>query len=238
MYCNKKILAIIPARGGSKGIPNKNIKELLGKPLIGYTIEAAKQSKYIDEVVVSTDSETIKTVAKKFGAKIPFLRPQSLSDDYAKSIDVVIHCVKYLEDLNEYYDYIILLQPTSPFRTNIDIDIAIETIISININSLVSVCEVEQNPVLMRIIENNKLRKIINYERLDLRRQDLPSYYIFNGAIYINSRDMLFEKKCFVDENTMPFIMSKEKSLDIDTYVDFDIAEILMKENKNDKDRQ
>ena len=231
MYKNKKFLAIIPARGGSKGIPNKNIMAICGKPLIAYTIEAGKKSKYIDEIIVSTDSDIIKVIAQQYGAKVPFLRPEELSNDSAKSIDVVIHAIDFYKNNNMSFDYVILLQPTSPLRTFEHLDKAIEKLIESNRTSLVSVCEADENPVLMRTIENEKLKEVISFEGTNLRRQDLPTFYIFNGALYINSNDMLINKKKFVDENTIPYVMDKESSIDIDTMLDARLVELIIKES-------
>jgi len=231
MYKNKKLLAIIPARGGSKGIPNKNIMSICGKPLIAYTIEAGKKSKYIDEIIVSTESDVIKVIAQQYGAKVPFLRPKQLSNDSAKSIDVVMHAIDFYKSNNTNFDYIILLQPTSPLRTFEHLDKAIEKIIECNKTSLVSVCEVKENPILMRSIENEKLKEIISFEGTNLRRQDLPTFYMFNGALYINSNDMLVHKKKFVDENTIPYVMDKESSVDIDTMLDARLVELIIKES-------
>lgn len=234
MYKNKKILAIIPARGGSKGIPHKNIMKICKKPLIAYSIEAAKESKYIDYILVSTDDTCIKEVSLSYGAKVPFLRPDEISTDRAKSIDVVLHGIDYLKEHNENFDYVILLQPTSPLRTSDDIDTAIESVIEANKDSLISVCECSENPILMRTIEREKLKPVLEFNGDNLRRQELPTFYVFNGAIYINKVDMLQNKKEFVDENTMPFIMDSTKSIDIDNMIDAKIAEMILKENKND----
>lgn len=230
MYKNKKFLAIIPARGGSKGIPNKNIMDICGKPLIAYTIEAGKKSKYIDEIVVSTDSDSIKVVAKQYGAKVPFLRPEQLSNDTAKSIDVVLHAIDFYKNNNMNFDYIILLQPTSPLRTFEEVDKAIEKLVNYDRKSLVSVCEADENPVLMRTIQDEKLREVISFEGKNLRRQDLPTFYIFNGALYINSVDMLINEKKFVNENTIPYVMDKESSIDIDTTLDAKLVRIIMED--------
>ncbi|ABK60377.1 Acylneuraminate cytidylyltransferase [Clostridium novyi NT] len=234
LYKNKKILAIIPARGGSKGIPHKNIMKIGEKPLIAYSIEAAKESKYIDYILVSTDDTCIKEVSLRYGAKVPFLRPDEISTDRAKSIDVVLHGIDYLKEHNENFHYVILLQPTSPLRTSDDIDTAIESVIEANKDSLISVCECSENPILMRTIEKEKLKPVLEFNGDNLRRQELPTFYVFNGAIYINKVDMLQNKKEFVDENTMPFIMDIKKSIDIDNMIDAKIAEMILKENKND----
>lgn len=238
MYCNKKILAIIPARGGSKGIPHKNIMDLKGKPLIAYSIEAALQSKYIDYTLVSTDDIDIKKVSEKFGAEVPFLRPRSISDDNAKTIDVVKHALNFLSEANMEFDYIILLQPTSPLRNFNDIDEAIEILISKNKGSLVSVCEVEENPLIMRVIDNNKLKPIIKSESYSLRRQDFPEFYILNGAIYINKISMILKEKCFVNEDTIPYIMDRNKSIDIDNMLDARIVELILEEDRNSENRK
>ncbi|MBW9155776.1 acylneuraminate cytidylyltransferase family protein [Clostridium sp. FP2] len=231
MYKNKRFLAIIPARGGSKGIPNKNVMAICGKPLIAYTIEAGKKSKYIDEIIVSTDSDVIKVIAQQYGAVVPFLRPEELSSDSAKSIDVVIHAIDFYKNNNIDFDYVILLQPTSPLRTFEHLDKAIEKIIESNRTSLVSVCEAEENPILMRNIENDKLKEVISFEGTNLRRQDLPTFYIFNGALYINSTDMLVDEKKFVNEDTIPYVMDKESSVDIDTMLDARLVELIIKES-------
>lgn len=230
MYKNKKILAIIPARKGSKGIKNKNITLLQGKPLISYAIHQALKSDYIDRVVVSTDSEEIKNISQQYGAEVPFLRPVQLSGDRSKSIDVVLHCLDFLEKQNQF-DYVILLQPTSPLRKVEHIDKAIEELIDKNGESLVSMCEAKENPVIMRIIEDNKLKEVINFEGDNLRRQELPVFYKINGAIYINSVKMLKNNNQFIDENTLPFIMDYESSVDIDDSLDLKFTEVIM-ENK------
>ncbi|MCY6370510.1 cytidylyltransferase domain-containing protein [Clostridium ganghwense] len=234
MYRDKKILAIIPARGGSKGIPYKNIMDICDKPLIAYTIEAAEKSKYIDYTMVSTDDSKIKEVSLKYGASVPFLRPQEISNDTAKSIDVVIHGMNFLKEKGEKFDYVVLLQPTSPLRTHNDIDEAIEILMNSEDDSLVSVCEVDENPAIMRKIKENRLEPIIKFTGENLRRQELPQVYIFNGALYINKVSMLLEEKVFVNEKTMPYIMEREKSVDIDNMLDAKLVELILKENGND----
>jgi len=231
MYKNKKFLAIIPARGGSKGIPNKNIMAISGKPLIAYTIEAGVKSKYIDEIIVSTDSEIIRVIAQQYGANVPFLRPDELSNDSAKSIDVVIHAIDFYKTNNITFDYVILLQPTSPLRTFEHLDKAIEKLIDSSKSSLVSVCEADENPILMRSIENDKLKEVISFEGTNLRRQDLPIFYIFNGALYINTTDMLVNEKKFINQDTIPYVMDKESSVDIDNMLDARLVELIIKES-------
>ena len=183
MYKDKKILAIIPTRGGSKGISKKNIINLLGKPLLYYSIKSGKKSKYIDRVIVSTNDLEIVAFAKKLGADVPFLRPEEISGDKAKSIDAFIHAIKELEKLEEKYDYILLLQNTSPLRQSWHIDEAIEKLIESNERSLVSVSEVTEHPCIMRTLnEKNETFNLMNMSG-DMRRQDFPPIYLVNGAI-------------------------------------------------------
>jgi len=163
---------------------------------------------------------------------VPFMRPKELAGDESKTIDVAIHAINALIKMGRNYDYLILLQPTSPLRTKDDIDSAIKIIIDGCISSLVSVREVKENPALMRTIENNKLKNIMDFNG-SLRRQDLPKYYIFNGAIYINNIDMLLKQKKFVDEKTYPYVMDYGRSIDIDEILDFKIVELIMGENSH-----
>ncbi|WBW95441.1 acylneuraminate cytidylyltransferase family protein [Oceanirhabdus sp. W0125-5] len=235
MIDGKKILAVIPARGGSKGIKNKNIVKLQGKHLIGYTIEVCKESLYIDEYIVSTDSEDIKEVSELYGAKVPFYRPEHLASDSAKSIDVVLHVLDKVERNSGKYDIVVLLQPTSPLRTVEELDNAIVEFVKRGGESLVSVCECEKSPILMREILHGKLTEIVNFRGNNLRRQELPIYYMFNGAIYINTVNMLKNKNCFVDEDTIPFIMDRENSVDIDEEKDLIIAEYYLNKREGNK---
>ena len=157
MFCNKKILALVPARGGSKGIKDKNIILLHGAPLISYTIDSALGSKYIDNTVVTTDSERIASVAKLYGADVPFLRPVELASDSAKTVDAVIHAIETLATIGQNYDVLVLLQPTQPLRTSEDIDNAIELFFKNNRQSLASVTPVENHPILIRSIDEEVL---------------------------------------------------------------------------------
>ena len=232
MFKNKRILAIIPARSGSKGIKHKNIIDLNGKPLISYSIEAGLKSKYIDKVIVSTDGEEIAEVARKYGAEVPFLRPKELASDTSKSIDVVIHAIEQLKMREEEYDYCVLLQPTQPLRKSEHIDESIEKIINKKAESLVSVCEVEEHPILMRRICDDKLINLLEGSST-VRRQDFEKVYIVNGAIYINQIDKL-SLNTSLNDNITPYIMKREYSVDIDTIADLKVAEKFLKlENKD-----
>lgn len=228
MFAEQKILTLIPARGGSKGIKDKNIIPLAGKPLIAYSIDAAKNSKYIDSIVVTTDSEKIAEVAKEYGARVPFLRPTELAADTSKTIDAVLHAIKTLKSLSEEYDVLVLLQPTQPLRTTDDIDKAIELYYKNNERGLVSVSPVEDNPLLIRsIATDGKLVNLLS-QNSTCRRQDMPDYYKVNGCIYINKIDEITESTSFND-NKIPFIMHKEHSVDIDELSDLWIANFYLK---------
>ena len=156
MYKNKKILAVIPARGGSKGVPRKNIIEIGGHPLIKYTIDCGKNSKYLDRVVISTEDLLIKKVAEENGGDVPFLRPKELAEDTSKTIDCIVHAVDTLKSMGEEYDYVMVLQNTVPLRKSWHIDEAIEMIVNSNERSLVSISEVDEHPILMRTLNEDK----------------------------------------------------------------------------------
>lgn len=211
MYNGKKILGLIPARGGSKGIPNKNIVDVAGKPLIAYTIEAATASKYLDNVVVTTDSEIIATVSREYGASVPFLRPPYLSTDESKTIEAVIHA---LHTLKEQFDYLVLLQPTHPLRKTKHIDEAIEQLINSNQTSLVSVSKVIEHPILMRTIDHQGNLHSLLRQNSTVRRQDFQDIYIVDGSIYINKINEL-SNETSLNDNILSYIMEDEV-IDID----------------------
>ncbi len=226
MYKDNKILAIVPARGGSKGIPNKNIYEVNGKPLIAYTLEQARKSKYIDYVMVSTDSDEIAETAIKYGARVPFMRPAELALDTSKTIDAIVDCINRLKDMNMKYDVLILLQPTSPLRTFEDIDGALETFYDNQRQGLVSVSEVEINPLLIRKLEGNKAVPILD-KSSTVRRQDFDKYYRVNGAIYINNTDEIDDSTSFND-NKIAYKMDPAHSLDIDEPEDIETMRTIL----------
>ena len=230
MIHNKKILAVITARTGSKRLPNKNILKLNNKPLIVWSIEATLQSKYIDETIVSTDSQTIKKISEKHGAKVPFIRPEKLANDTANSIAVLNHAIDFYRN---QFDYILLLQPTSPLRTTKDIDTAIE-LLSNDTKAVVSVCETEHSPLWSNTLpENHSMKNFIKDEIKNKRSQDLSIYYRLNGAIYIAEIEYFLEHNGFFGNNTIAYIMDQRKSIDIDTKLDFMFAEAIIGNNKN-----
>lgn len=222
-----KVLAIIPARSGSKGLPNKNIKELKGKPMIAYTIEAAKKSKIFETILVSTDSLEYADIAKQYGAEVPFLREANCADDNSKISDVIINILQKYEKLGKQFDYFMLLQPTSPLRDEKEIISSYKLLKEKKANSIVSVCEAEHSPLWMNTLEkDNNMDNFVSI--LDKNRQELKKYYRINGAIYLSKIDYYKKYKNFYKKDSFAYIMSGEKSIDIDTILDFKFAEFLI----------
>lgn len=233
MKIDQEILTIIPARGGSKGVPNKNIKNLNGKPLIAYTIEAAKKSKYINKLIVSTDDIKIAEISKDFGASIPFIRPAKFASDSAKAIEVVKHALIATEKQdNKVYDIILYLEPPSPFKTVEDIDNCLELFFKTNPSSVVSVNEANQyHPILMKKIEKGNLKPIWKDEPEGVPRQEYsPTCYMRNGAIYVLKRENILNN-IFYGKNIVPFIMPHERSICIDSVLDWYSAEAMINSN-------
>ena len=221
------MIAIIPARGGSKGLPGKNIKVLCGKPMIAYAIEAAQQSKYIDHIIVSTDDQQIADIALQYGAEVPFLRPDFLASDTAQAVDNYIYTIERLsEEWNQNIEEFVVLQPTSPLRTVEDIDGAIEMFISKCADSVISYSP-EAHPVCWHkyINENNEFVDI--FDSTIANRQDLKISYYPNGAVYVFSTRMIKERKYYT-EKSYGYIMPRSRSVDIDYQEDFDYVEFLM----------
>jgi len=233
MYRRHKILALIPARSGSKGLPGKNIKIFNGKPLIAWSIKEALSSKYLDKIVVSTDSENIARVSRKYGAQVPFIRPKRLATSLAKIIDVLLHATSYFEAKGEEYDLIMLLQPTSPLRQTCDIDKSIELFFKKRANAVVSVCLTEHHPWLSNTLTAGlRMEKFSRKLIKDKNRQELPVYYRINGAIYLACIRYLKKRRGFLGKDAYAFIMPQEKSGDIDNKLDFEFAQFLMRKNR------
>ncbi len=226
MYADKTFVAIVPARGGSKRLPRKNILYLNGKPLIAYSIEAGLKSKYIDKVVVSSDDKEILNVSKQYKAEI-INRPSELASDKSTTFDAIKHT---LDNISRY-DYVVLLQPTSPLRNEVHINEAIELLEEKNADAIISVCEMEHSPLWSNTLSNNHdMSNFLRDEVLNKRSQDLEKYYRLNGAIYICKTDKLLETGgFFLKDNIFAYIMSRECSIDIDEKIDFDIATVLQK---------
>ena len=226
------MIAIIPARGGSKGLPGKNIKNLCGKPLIAYTIEAALKSKEIERVIVTTDSEEIAEIAKEYGAEVPFLRPAELAGDTSSAIDVYLHAVSYLqEELGEKIDKFMVLLPTAPLRTTDNIEEAIKEFKEKKAKTLISVKEAD-TPIswYYQMDDKSRIKSLgLDKDKAVSNRQENRNYYIPNGAIYILDTELLKKERTYYCENTVAYIMDGKESVDIDNELDFMMAEVLLK---------
>lgn len=225
MYQGKTFLAIIPARGGSKRLPRKNILKLADKPLIAWSIDAGLHSQYIDKVVVTSDDSEIINIAQQYNAKT-IKRPAELASDTATSFDAVKHTI----DNVEKYDYVVLLQPTSPLRSAKHIDEAIELLMVKKADAVISVCEMDHSPLWSSTLDESlSMQGFLRDDVLNKRSQDLETYYRLNGAIYVcNTEKLLEEENFFLKNNIFAYKMDRDVSVDIDTQVDFKIASAIM----------
>jgi len=227
MYKGKRVLGVITARGGSKGIPKKNIIEVAGKPLIFWTILAAQQSRYLTRTIVSTDDSEIAEVARRYNAEVPFVRPKELADDDARSIDVVKHALLWVEhDEGREYDIIVLLQPTSPCRLASDIDNGVRKLADEGVSSVVSVYRIRRpHPSRIKRLEGDVLRPYCIAEEEGLPRQRLDEAYARNGALYVFTRDLLMERDTLYGDSPRAIVMPIERSCEIDDPVDVVVCE-------------
>jgi len=217
MINGRRVIGVIPARGGSKGLPGKNIRPLCGRPLIAWTIEAARASRYLDEIVLSSDDERIIAVARLWGCSAPFVRPAELAQDDSPSVDAVIHALSQLPG----YEYVVMLQPTSPLRTSSDIDACIE-LSEESGSASVSVTENPKSPYWMYTIDAyGRMHPVLSRPEGFHRRQDLPRTYLLNGAVYVSGSSRLQEVRSFIDSETVAYVMPHRRSTDIDTLDDF-----------------
>lgn len=232
-----QFLALIPARGGSKGIPRKNIRMVGNKPLIAWSIESASESKLISRTIVSTEDQEIADIAQQYGAEVPCYRPDNLAEDTSDTLDAVLYTLDFLEQKEGYTpDYVVLLQPTSPLRRSDDIDAAIRFTIDRHADSVVSICEAKPHPLLSKTLTHNRtLMDYIPGASDYSRRQDFPVAYSLNGAIYINSTSSLRSERKFILPNTYGFLMLEDRSLDIDTPFDLFIADLILTHSINEK---
>jgi CMP-N,N'-diacetyllegionaminic acid synthase len=224
-----KVVCVIPARGGSKGIPRKNIKELAGKPLIAYTIEQALQSKYIDRVIVSTEDIEIANISKQYRAEVPFMRPDDLAGDQVGTVDVLLHAINWFEEHKYDFDILVLLHTTTPLRVSKDIDACIELLHGTKSDNVFSVTESHRNPYF-NMVEIDKEGKVkLAKEGAFNTRQSAPRVYDMNASIYVWWKEILKkEKKIFLSGSKI-FEMPKERSIDIDDDFDFRMAEYFLK---------
>lgn len=227
-----RVLGLIPARGGSKGIPRKNIRPLAGKPLIAWTIEAARASRLLTRVILSTEDEEIAEVGRQWGVEVPFLRPAELAQDDTPTLPVVLHALDWLESRGESFEAVMVLQPTNPLRIADDIDGAIERLIATGADSVISFVDVgEKHPARMKVIDED-LRvwdPPFAETREGMRRQDLPKYYLREGSIYLTRVQVLREQKSFKGKDCRAWIIEPQRAVNIDEEVDFLLAEALLR---------
>jgi CMP-N-acetylneuraminic acid synthetase len=231
---SEKILALIPARGGSKGVPRKNIRLVGGKPLIAYSIETAIRAGHLfHNILVSTDDEEIGDISRQYGAEVPFLRPADLGGDRIPMLPVIRHAVQFVESRDQIkLDWVFLLQPTAPFRTAEDLENAVALALQGGCDSVISVVQVfSTHPILMKRIENNVLLPFCMEEKEGTRRQDYqPPAYMRNGAIYLSKRDVLINEDSIWGKTIRPYIMPEERSVNIDSELDLKLADFMLQE--------
>ena len=222
-YC----LAIIPARSGSKGIPQKNVATVGGYPLIAWTIAAALHARHISRAILTTDSVAIAEIGQQYGIEVPFLRPADLARDDTPGIEPILHAVRQLADCAP--DLVVTLQPTSPLRTASDIDMAIELAVERQADAVVSVTPAANHPYWVKQVDTQgRISDFIKQDPPITRRQLLPPAYVLNGAIYVVRRDILLERQTFYTKNTYAYVMPPERSLDVDSAWDLHIADLLL----------
>jgi CMP-N-acetylneuraminic acid synthetase len=225
------VIAVIPARGGSKGLPGKNIKFLAGKPMIAWTIEAALSCKVIERILVSTEDPDIASIALQYGAEAPFLRPQKLASDTSSSVDVAIHALQWLERSEHFKpEFFLLLQPTSPLRTAQDIQETIELQARHDADAIISVCQTTHPPHwVMSFADDGSIVPYFGAPEAS-RRQDAKPAYCPNGAIYLVRSEVLMKQRTFFPKRTFGYIMPFDRSVDIDTAWDFHLADLILEE--------
>lgn len=232
MINQKRILAIIPARGGSKGLPGKNSRPLQGMPLVAWPIKAALNSRYVDRVIVTTDDTQIATIAKEYGADVPFMRPAHLAQDSSPSSDAIIHALDFCTSEEGEYDYIVVLEPTSPLTESTDIDAALEQLMASRATAIVGASKVgSTHPVYCATIGADQFLKPYHRDNFakPVRRQDLDDLYFFEGSLYISEVKQYRDMMTFYHESTLPYIVPAWKSLEIDTLLDFLMVEAVVK---------
>ncbi len=230
MYKNNRILALIPARGGSKRLPGKNILPLLGKPLVAWTIEQALCSKFCDNVIVSTDDNNIAKVSNKFGAEVPFLRPKKLATDKASSLDVAYHAIDFLRKRGERFDYLALLEPTSPLRKQNDIDRSIATLIdNPKADALISLGRIHlEHPMLVKKIKNGFIRPYTNLPQVHQGQETDEAYFPY-GVIYLSKISSLYKNKTFYPKRSIYILIERWQNYEIDDEVDYLVIEKILR---------
>lgn len=230
MIADSQVLALVPARGGSKGLPGKNVRNLCGRPLIQWSIDTALACREIDAVVVSTDDEQIAAIAASIGAEVPFLRPPALADDTASSIDVIIHALDFLQSKGRTFDIVLLLEPTSPLREVADIQLALKRMVDEMATAIVSVCQAESiHPSFMfRLAAQDRLVPFLSISPTGLRRQEIEPLFYVEGTLYASKVETLRQRRSFYHEDTLAYEVDKWKALEIDDIIDFKMVEALV----------
>lgn len=226
-----RCLGLIPARGGSKGIPRKNVRIVAGRPLIAYAIQVAQRSSRLTRTVVSTEDGEIAEVARRLGAEVPFLRPRDLATDEAPSVLVACHALDFVEkEEGRRYDCLALLEPTAPLRKAEDVDGALTLLEQSGADSVVSLCRLEApHPAKLKVLQEGRIRPFLpELWREGLPRQELSPVYFLNGGIYAVKRDLLIKNQTFWGENTLPYLMPEERSVNVDTRLDLELVERLL----------
>jgi CMP-N,N'-diacetyllegionaminic acid synthase len=235
MIHGTKVLAVIPARGGSKGLPGKNIRDLAGKPLVAWTIEAAQASRCIDRLILSSNDDEIVQVARRWGCDVPFVRGEDLATDEATTVDVVLDSLRRCPG----YDWVVVLQPTSPLRTSGDIDSCLLECLDQDASVGVSVCEATVSPYWMFSRDGQgQLQTLLPMPQGATRRQDLPRTYQLNGALYVAKCGWLQANPKFITPKTYAYVMPQQRSIDIDDEVDFRLAELMLSDAVNSRNNQ
>ncbi len=222
MISGQKVLGVIPARGGSKGVPGKNLRMVQGKPLVAWTILAAQGSHFLDRVILSSDDDAIINTAREWGCETPFVRPTELATDEATTVDVVLDALNRCPG----FDWVVVLQPTSPLRVAADIDGALERCFELDAPACVSVCQTDQSPYWMFSIDKGYLHRVLDVPEIT-RRQDLPTSYVLNGAVYVSKTAELLRTRSFTPASVVAYEMPTSRSLDIDTEQDLKYFDFL-----------
>lgn len=228
------VLAIIPARGGSKSIPNKNMASAGGNPLIQWTIATSLSAHMLERIIVTTDNREIAEFALKAGVEVPFLRPAKFAQDETPGIDPILHAIDWLAKHEDYHpDGVMMLQPTSPLRTALDIDNAIKLAITHDADAVVSVTSVEHHPFWMKKLDTQgRMQDFLKIDKPIVRRQELPTLHALNGAIYLAKRPILLAHQTWYTKNTYAYVMPPERSLDIDTPWDLHLVDLILKDRR------
>jgi len=231
MIENRRVLGVIPARGGSKGVPRKNLRVVGGKPLIGWTLEATVRSRYLDRTIVSTDDDEIIEVARSLGGDVPFRRPVEISGDAAPHSHAILHALDHVPG----YDLVVMLNPTTPLRTAEDIDSCIELCVATGAPACVTVAKTDKPPEwTFRVDDEGRMSSVIGLAELPLLRQDLAPSYVFNGAVYVSVVDWFKQVKSFFSPETRAYKMPASRSIDLDDEFDFMVLEMILRQQRKE----